>query len=107
MKPITTPSDKGKVTTAIRALIDAKAAEKAAHAEVSKRQAELLEIMDGDTNAEWTSEDGRKYALTAVYGKTRSSLSKDLIEKILKVTVTEECYTVSKPWNELRVTIVA
>ena len=107
MKKIETPAEKGKVTTAIRAFLEAKAAEKAAKAEASKRQAELLEIMDGDKTAEWTSDDGRKYALTATYGKTRSSLSKDLIEKILKVTITEECYTVSKPWDELRVTITA
>lgn len=107
MKIIDTPAEKGKVTTAIRAFLEAKAAEKAAKAEAAKRQEELLKIMDGDKTVEWASDDGRKYALTATYGKTRSSLSKELIEKILHVTVTDECYTISKPWNELRITIVA
>jgi hypothetical protein len=107
MKKIDTPADKGKVTTAIRAFLDAKAAKEAAEKEMKKRSAELLEIMDGDKTAEWTSDDGRKYALTATYGKTRSTLSKDLIEKLLHVVVTDECYTVSKPWNELRVAITA
>ena len=107
MKKIETPAEKGKVTTAIRALLEARAVEKAAKAEAVKRQAELLAIMDGDKTAEWTSDDGRKYALTATYGKTRSTLSKDLVEKILKVTVTDECYTISKPWNELSVKITA
>lgn len=107
MKNIETPADKGKVTTAIRAFLEAKSARDAADKEVRKRQAELLEIMDGDKTAEWTSDDGRQYALTATYGKTRATLSKELVEKILKVTVTDECYTVSKPWDELRVTITA
>ena len=107
MKDITTPADKAKVTTAIRAYLDAKAAEKAAKAEAAKRQTELLEIMNGDKNAEWTTDDGRKYTLTATYGKTRMSLSKDLIEKVLGVVITDECYTTSKPWDELRIAIVA
>jgi hypothetical protein len=107
MKPINTPADKAKITTAIRAFIEAKAAEKAAKAEASKRQAELLEVLDGDKTATWETDDGRKYALTATYGKTRSTLSKDLIEAILKVKITDECYTISAPWNELRVTITA
>lgn len=107
MKKVETPAEKAKITTAIRAFLDAKAAEKAAKAESSRRQEELLEIMDGDKTVEWASDDGRKYSLTATYGKTRSSLSKELIEKLLHVVVTDECYTTSKPWNELRITITA
>jgi hypothetical protein len=107
MKSITTAEEKSRVTEAIRAYLDAKAAEKAAEEESSKRQSELLKILDGDKEAEWDSGDGRKYALAATYGKTRRSLSKDLIEKVLKVTITDECYAISKPWDELRVTIIA
>ena len=107
MKAMETPADKAKFTTAIRAYIDAKAAEKAAKAEAAKRQAELLDYLSGDTNANWETDDGRKYTLTATYGKTRSTLTKDLIEKVLNVTITDECYTISKQWDELRVSIVA
>ena len=105
MKIMESAADKAKVTVAIRAFLAAKKAEKEAHAEASKRQAELLEILDGDKTAEWVSDDGRKYALTATYGKTRSSLSKELIEALFKITLTDECYVASKPWNELRITI--
>lgn len=107
MKNNTTPSEKAKVTTAIRAFLDAKARAKAADAEWRARQAELLAVLDGDKTALWETDDGRKYALTATYGKTRATLSKDLIEKLLHVTVTDECYTMSKPWDELKITITA
>lgn len=100
------PAEKAKITTAIRAYLDAKAAEKAAKAEASKRMTELLAALDGDSKAEWESDDGRAYALSATYGKTRKSLSADLIEKVLGVTLTDDCYAVSKPWDELRITIV-
>ena len=107
MKKIETPAEKSKVTTAIRAFLDAKSVKETAENEMKKRSAELLGIMNGDKTVEWTSDDGRKYALTATYGKTRATLSKDLVEKLLHVVVTEECYTISKPWNELRVAITA
>ena len=107
MKKIETAAEKAKVTTAIRAYIDAKNAEKAANAEAKKRQKELLEVLDGDKELDWETDDGRKYHLTATYGKTRSSLSKELIEKLFNITITDACYVSSNPWDELRATIVS
>ena len=106
MKPIETPNDKAKVTTAIRAYLDAKNAEKEAKAEAKRRSEELLDILDGDKEMDWTSDDGREYRLVATYGKTSRTLNADLIEKVLGVKITDECYAKSREWNELRVTIV-
>ena len=94
-----------EVTLAIRSYLEAKAAEKAAKAEVAKRQAELLAVMDGDVKAAFNGADGKTYALAAVYGKTRSVLSKELVEQVFGIVIGENCYTVSKPWDELRVTV--
>ena len=94
-----------EITLAIRAFLEAKAAEKAAKAEAAKRQAELLAVMDGDVKAVFDGADGKTYALAAVYGKTRSVLSKELVEQVFGITIGENCYAVSKPWDELRVTV--
>jgi len=105
MKKIDTPSEKARITTAIKAFLSAKAAADAAKRAKDEAQAVLLSLLNGDTKAEWVSE-GNEYALTATYGKTRSTLDKSLVEKVFGVVVTPECYKVSAPWDELRIKIV-
>ena len=107
MKAMETPADKAKMTTAIRAYIDAKNAEKAAKAEAEKRKAELLSVLDGDKEAEWDTDDGRKYRIVATYGKYISNLNADLIHRVLGVDVTPECYKPSRAWDEIKITILA
>lgn len=47
--------------------------------------------------------DGVEITVSATYGKTRNSLDKALVESVLGVKVTPECYKASAPWNEIRV----
>ena len=105
MKNIGTPSEKARITTAIKAFLSAKAAADAAKRAKDEAQSVLMSLLDGDTKAEWVT-DGNEYALTATYGKTRSSLDRGLVEKFLGVVVTPECYKASSPFDELRVKIV-
>lgn len=107
MKSIETPSDKAKVTTAIRAYLDAKNTEKAAKAEAEKRKAELLTILEGDKEVNWDSDDGRKYRIVATYNKSIANLNAELIKSVLGVDVTPECYKKSRPWDEIKITILA
>ena len=107
MKSMETAADKGKFSTAIRAYIDAKNAEKIAKAEAEKRKAEILAALDGDMETNWETDDGRKYRITVTYGKTTSTLNAELVQKILGVEVTPECYKKSRPYDEIRVNIVA
>ena len=105
MKKIYTPNEKARITTAIKAFLSAKAAADAAKRARDEAQAVLMSVLDGDTKAEWVS-DENEYALTATYGKTRSSLDKNLVERVLGVIVTPDCYRVSAPWDELRIKVV-
>ena len=107
MKMMETPAEKAKVTTAIRAYLDAKNAEKAAKAEAEKRKVELLSVLDGDKEANWNTDDGRKYHIVATYGKCISNLNADLIRQVLGVEVTPECYKPSRAWDEIKITILA
>lgn len=106
MKIINTPADKAKVTTAIRAYLQAKAAERAAKSEADKRRTELLEVLDGDATLDWNADDGRKYRIAATYNKTQKTLNAELVKQILGVEVTPECYKASHPWSEIRITVV-
>ena len=47
--------------------------------------------------------DGVEITVSATYGKTRNTLDAALVENILGVKVTPECYKASAPWNEIRV----
>lgn len=94
------------ITDAIAAYVEAKAAEKRAKAEASRLQAELLALMNGATKDTWVTEDGREYALAATYQKTRKVLSEELVRELLGDEKTAQCYTTSRPWDELRVSIV-
>lgn len=93
-----------ELTLAIRAFIEAKKLEKAAKAEAAKRQAVILAALGGDEKTEFCGTDGVTYILTPTYGKTRSVISKELIEAKFNIVIGEDCYTVSKPWDELRTT---
>ena len=106
MKAIITPSDKAKVTLAVKAYLEAKAAERKAKEAAELARKELLAVMDGDKDMDWSSDDGRKYRIVATYNKTSRSLNADLIKSILGVEVTEDCYKVSKSWDEIRITIL-
>lgn len=105
MKKIDTPSEKARITMAIKAFLSAKAAADAAKRVKDEAQAVLMSMLDGDAKAEWNSE-GTEYALTATYGKTRSTLDKGLVEKVLGVVVKPECYKISAPWDELRIKVI-
>lgn len=102
-----TPAQKANVTKLIREYIAAKTAEQAAKAAKAAAATELIKAMNGDANQVWATDDGSIYQLAVVYGKTSKSLNKDLIENVLGVKVTDGCYKVSTPWDELRVTIKA
>lgn len=105
MTPILTPKDKAKVTLAISSFLKAKAAMDEAKRALDEAKATLLATLDGDDKAKWVT-DEHEYALSATYGKTRSSLNADLIEKVLGVKVTEACYVKSAPWDEVRVKVI-
>jgi hypothetical protein len=94
-----------EITLKIRTYLEAKSAEKAAKAEAAKVMTEILSVMDGDTKAEILGADGKTYNLAAIYGKTRSVLSKENIESVYGITLDDRAYAVSKPWDELRVTV--
>lgn len=81
------------------AYLAAKARFAAAKAEVDRLQAEILGGM-GDTLK--MTVDG--YNLSATRGKTKKFLSAELIEKKFNIILTDDCYSVSRPWDELRVT---
>lgn len=80
-----------------RAYAEAKEMLKMAKANTDRLQGEIFAAMGEDK----MTVDG--WNLTATRGKTRKVLSAELIEKILGVKITDDCYTVSKPWDELRV----
>lgn len=82
-----------------------KAAEDAAKA-LAAAKAALLALMDGQVKGSWRAEDGHEYSVCATYGKTRRDLNADLIREVLGVEVTESCYRISKPWDEVRVAVV-
>ena len=94
-----------ELTLAIRAYVEAKNLEKAAKAEAAKRQAEILSAIGGETKVEVFGTDGVTYGLTATYGKTRAVLSKELIEKKFGIVIGDDCYSTSKPWDELRAAV--
>lgn len=100
-----TPNEKAKVTLAIKSLLSAKQAEKAAKEAVKSAEAVLLSALNGDDECIWKT-DEHTYRLSATYGKTRRTLSAELVEEILGVKVTEKCYKKTAPWNELRVNVV-
>ena len=102
---ITTPEAKAKLTKAIRSYLEAKRMEEQAKATKNEAATEILAALAGEKNTTWTTDDNSVYQLTATYGKTRKSLSADLIASVLGVQVTPECYAQSKPWDELRIAI--
>lgn len=102
---ITTPAEKANVTNLIRKYIEAKRAEAEAKAAKTAAANELIALMNGESSELWKANDGAAYQLSIVYGKTSRTLNKDLVESVLGVQVTDACFKVSAPWNELRVTI--
>jgi len=102
---ITSSTQKANVTNLIRKYIEAKHAEAEAKAAKTAAANELIELMDGEKSEIWKANDGSAYQLTVIYGKTSRSLSKDLVESVLGVTVTDACFKTSNPWNELRITM--
>ena len=107
MNTINTPAEKGNVTKLIRSFLAAKRAEEEAKAAKKAASDELIKLMQGNEKELWKTDDGAAYQLTVIYGKTSKNLNKDLVEKLLGVTVTDKCYKISNPWNELRITIKA
>ena len=102
---INTPAQKANVTSLIRKYIEAKRAEAEAKAAKTAAANELIALMNGESKETWTANDGAIYQLAVVYGKTSRSLNKDLVESVLGVQVTDACFKVSAPRNELRVTM--
>ena len=107
MNTINTPTEKGNVTRLIRSFLAAKRAEEEAKAAKKAISNELIKLMKGNDKELWKTDDGAAYQLTVIYGKTSKNLNKDLVEKLLGVTVTDNCYKVSIPWDELRITVKA
>ena len=103
---LTTPESKAKLTKAIRSYLAAAKAEAQARDAKKQASAEILEILDGEKSVLWNAEKS-SYLLTATYGKTNKSLNADLIKATFGVDVTPECYKVSAPWNEIRITVKA
>ena len=102
---ITTPAQKANVTNLIHKYIEAKRAEAEAKAAKAEAANELIALMNGESKELWQTNDGAMYQLSVIYGKTSRSLNKELVESVLGVQVTDACFKVSNPWNELRVTI--
>lgn len=84
----------------------AKRDEEAAKARKADIQARIIAELNG-TDKVTALLNGVEITVSATYGKTRSSLDKSLIESVLGVKVTPECYKASAPWNEIRVKEIA
>lgn len=80
----------------------AKRDEDAAKARKNDIQSRIIAELNG-TDKVTACFDGLELTVSATYGKTRSNLDKALVESVLGVTVTPECYKASAPWNEIRV----
>ena len=104
---IENPAASAKFTKAIRQYLAAKRQEEEAKAAKKEAVATILETLDGDDKILWTTDDKSAYQVTAIYGKTSKTLNKDLVEQVLGVKVTDECFKVSNPWDEIRITIKA
>ena len=105
MKNISTPAEKANFTNAVRKYLAAKKAEADAKKSAEAARAEILNVLGGDTSADWTDADGGCYHITAVYGKCSKTLNADLIKSVLGVQVTAECYKASRFWGEIRITL--
>lgn len=102
---ITTPAQKANVTNLIHKYIEAKRAEAEAKAAKTEAANALIALMNGESKELWQTNDGAMYQLSVICGKTSRSLNKELVESVLGVQVTDACFKVSNPWDELRVTI--